>query len=66
MKEKLIRFILYSIIMSVGIFFGEYLLDYITHAERLSIVREIRDAGFIGVFVALLMVFVNNFKTKIF
>ncbi|RKE00191.1 hypothetical protein [Marinifilum flexuosum] len=61
MKEKIIPFLVYSLIFSIGIFAGEYILDYFTNADRLSITTEIRDAAFIGTFVSLLLVFVNKF-----
>ncbi|MCY1636319.1 hypothetical protein [Marinifilum sp. D737] len=62
MKPKVFQFLFYSIIFSVGIFVGEWLLDLFTNADRYPIVKEIKDAIFIGVFVSLLLVFVNKFR----
>lgn len=64
MKQKILSFLFYAILFSVGIFVGEYLLDSLSNSDRDPIAKEIRDAIFIGVFTSFLMVFVNKFRYK--
>ena len=62
MKNKIFRFLIYSIIFSLGIFIGEWFLDSVTNTDRYPIIKEAKDAIFIGIFMSILLIFVNKFQ----
>jgi hypothetical protein len=60
MKRSILRFALLTSIFSIGLFFGECLLDTILNSTRDTLEKEAIQSIFIGLFVALLM----TWKTK--
>ena len=60
MNAALRNFIILFIVFSVGMFFGEYYLDYCMQDTRAPLHIEIRDSIFLGAIMATF--FVAGFK----
>lgn len=59
------RFIIFWVIFSVGLFFGEWLLDVILNSKRDTIREEALDAVLVGLIVAFLLVIQHKSLKKI-
>lgn len=64
MKRVLKRFLFIWVTFSVGLFFGEWLLDVIFNSERTSLKIEIMESVIIGLIVAVLMIIGNKSLRK--
>lgn len=58
-------FILFWVVFSTGLFFGEWLLDVILNSKRDTISGEARDAVLVGLIVAFLLVVQQKSLKKI-
>lgn len=64
MKRVIKRFLFIWVIFSVGLFFGEWLLDILFNSERNSLKIEIIECVIIGLIVAVLMIIGNKSLRK--
>ncbi len=62
MKKKIRKFLFYFAAFSIGLFFGEWLLDIIINSSRSAVKIEIFESIIIAFIVAILFAFFSNFK----
>ena len=60
MKLIFKNFLILFCVFSLGMFIGEWLLDYVLSSARESIRKEIVDAIIIGGFVSVFLIFTNK------
>ncbi len=64
MKKLIIKFVFLFSVFSIGLFFGEWLLDVILNSKRDTIKIEAMESVIIGFIVALLIVIGNKSLKK--
>ena len=65
MKTKAKDFLLVFFVFATGLFFGEWLIDFILKFERDALVQEIIQSVIVGFLVGVFFIFNSkNFKKK--